>query len=64
MEKVLKYKVLDLMDLYNFNIKFVFIQLHIKSYKIFHIDGLFTAVKSRNGGENKLSLLTRVTNRL
>ena len=29
----INYKVLDLIDLYNFDIKFVFIRLHLKRYE-------------------------------
>ena len=37
-EKVINYKVLDLVILYNFNIKFDFIRAHMKSYEYFYME--------------------------
>jgi hypothetical protein len=36
-EKIINYKILDLVKLYNFGIKFVFIRDHMKSYEFFYV---------------------------
>ena len=35
MKRVVSYKILDLINLYNFGTKFIFIQYHIKNYELF-----------------------------
>ena len=36
MEKVVNYKVIDLFEIYNFNINFIFIWLYLKSYEFYY----------------------------
>jgi hypothetical protein len=40
-EKVINYRVLDLSKMYNFDIKFVFIQLYLKKFKNFTVLHIF-----------------------
>jgi hypothetical protein len=40
-EKIVNYKVVDLFELYNYDIKFVFIRLCLKGYEFYYAASIF-----------------------
>jgi hypothetical protein len=53
-KKVMYYKVVDLFKLYNFNINFIFIQVHMKSY-----DSIKILYKKKKNGYSYPTLISR-----
>jgi hypothetical protein len=55
-EKVINYKIIDLVNLYNLGIKFDFIRNYMKSYEFFYV-GLFASASDASG--NTLKYISR-----